>query len=64
MSSFAQIILPSTSQTGNNDSQPLLFDPDILGSVVASQQAFHNRNELGPAMGLYQHPCAKGAVQI
>jgi hypothetical protein len=22
----------------------LLFDPDILGSVAANQQAFHNRN--------------------
>ena len=30
----------------NPDKQPLPFDPDIVGRVVASQQAFRNRNYL------------------
>jgi hypothetical protein len=30
----------------------LLFDPDILGSVVVNQQAFSNRNYLGVSVVL------------
>jgi hypothetical protein len=47
MSSFAQITSANWKQRFQTlAKRSLLFDPDILGSVVANQQAFSNRNEL------------------